>query len=587
MPLIPYQQMIANEPPPAVRRGEFITGPNVRPYAKTSQEPIRLLESISPIELASCVPFIRITRIDPRTGKEIPGLRPIMIDLMGGPTFGEDSERFAERSLVSLKTLQVRTTLSYGTIQYKEIEIAFRVHKPELVFSRDSQIPWRTLMDEGNSFVLEYGWTADPRVVKNEIFNGIGFHDADTGLTIPAIESLLLVVWKYDINLTKSGEVDVTIKAIENGDLALREARLADTVPLRNSDFLLPPKQALANGIRRMIDSLPRTTIKGRGEMVRMKDVLDVMVGGPILQACSSFGYNTVEFYAGNFNKRAERQSDAYSGAEQSGKSIGDFVLPLEVLRGAVRDMLRVGKTVQLMNFVSTLLNLINAAAAWADPKDPNRLKPNVEARFFTLRDPAKGTVRLVMHVADRHDGFDQFTGQDRIALDKQTRANVFAKLQNLNIPILEFGRAKSLIMDANFQIQTDPLLQSVQIEQAFKDRKDRVQMTKMPDVESRRGQALPRELIPISTLEGEITMYGNFVFESLGALWVEFYGARQVSGLFRVLEKTDTVEPGKFRSTYRLISDGLDPLNTRLRRSDQEIAEAEANAERVRRGTR
>lgn len=583
MPFIPYQRLIGSEPLPAIRRGQFITGPDVRPYARSSQEPIRLLEEVSPIELASCVPFIKITQIDPRTGKDMQGARPIMLDLVGGPIFGEPQERFSERSLVSLKSVQVKTTLDYGTIVFKEIELSFRVHKPDIVFSRDSGIPWRTLMDEGTSHVLEYGWTADPRVVKNEMFNGVGFVDRATGLVIPSTVSLLLVIWKYDLTLTKSGEVDVVLRGLENGDLALRESRLGDTIPVRSRAMAFAPKQELANGIKRMLDSLPRTVIKKRGEFVLMKDVLDVMIGGPVLAACERFGYSGVDFYAGNFNKKAERSSEQYGGIDLTGRSIGDFMLPLQVLRDAISNEIATGKTVQLMNFIRMVVNLLNAAAAWATPQSDSRLKPNVEVRTTTLRDHSAGTTKLVFFVIDRHDGVNPFTGQDRLDLDKQSKANVFSKLESLNVPILEFGRARSVIVDASFQIQTDPLLQSVQIEQAYKDRKDRVQMTSMPDVEARTGASSPRELIPVSTLEGEISMVGNFVLDSLAALWVEFYGAQQVSGLFRVLEKTDVIEPGRFRSTYKLISDGLDPLNTRLRRTQQEIAEADANAARVR----
>jgi hypothetical protein len=143
--------------------------------------------------------------------------------------------------------------------------------------------------------------------------------------------------------------------------------------------------------------------------------------------------------------------------------------------------------------------------------------------------------------------------------------------LADSNVPVLEFTRAGSLILEAGFEMQPEPLLQSIQVETAEAGRKDRVQRTRMPDAESRKGQALPHDIIPISILEGNVTMNGNFVINPFDRIWVEFFGSSSISGIFNVIEKSDHLEAGKFTSAVHLISEGIDPLNTRFRFTPQE----------------
>ncbi len=590
MGFVPWQAFDSSLPP--IERGKFITGPNVKPYARSTQLPIRMLESITPVELASCVPFIKIVQVDAKTGKPVEGREPIAIDLVGGPRFGETHEKFAERSLVSLKTLNVKSTLSYGTLQFFEIELSFRVHKPDILFNRESGISWKSLLEEGTSHSLEYGWTADPRVVSNEIFNGLGFHDTETGLVVGSTKSVLFVVYKYNATLLPSGEVDVIVSSIENGDLALRESRLGDHIPLRRSDYWggfdkklkTSETSAWLNGLRRMISILPKVEIKKIGNMIRLGDILDVMVASPVLSACKAFGYSGVDFYAGNFNLRAESQSKGYGGKDLSGKSIAEFLVPEDALIKSITDLLSVGKQVQLLNFIKLITNLVNGENAWADPIKNDRQKPNVEVRTTTYKDKTEAH-RLVLHIIDRIEGMTPFLDNERIALDQQSREQIFKKLTDKNVPILEFGRGKSVILGANFDMQIDPQMQAILIEGAFNDRKNRIQSANMSDVDSRSGKSLPRELIPFSILEGEINMIGNFVLENLGAFWIDFFGASQISGMYRVLEKSDIIEPGKFRTSYRVLADGTDPLNTRRRLTDAEIAENERVAEQTKVG--
>lgn len=576
----------------------FRRGPEVNPFAGASQEPMRLLESINAAQIAACVPLIRIVKIDPRSGRPAEDVRPLMFDLVQTPQFGAagdgfgvDQDTFRERALVSLQSMTVDSKLSYGLMLFREVTLNFVVHRPELVFDRASRVPWREILEEGNSFSLEYGWTADPTLVPNDLFNGTG-HVTERGLVIKSTQVVLLIVSRYSLHLRQTGEVDVTVHALENGDIALRESRFSDAAdsafgprfrfrtPVREDD------SSNAQRLKLLLDGITPQVASGRGNMYLLGDVLDSVVAPMIDAAAKAFGYagspGPAQLLLANFNRRAGRQSDQYGGRDMSDRSIGDMLVPATRLREVLSAHFAAGRSMLLHNFISILIGVANAAEAWGPDQLEGRAKPEVVVKADTVRN-RDGSVTLVFTVYDRKLVTDVFTDSDRLPLEQQTRDNVMRVLRDKDVPVLEFATAGSLVLDASFELQPDALLQAIQVDSAYRDRKDRVQTTAMPDVESRRGQAGGRELVPASILEGEVTMYGNFVLESFALVWVEFFRSPSISGVFHVLEKTDTVEPGRFTSKVKLISEGVDPLNTRRRLTDKEIEATNERARKVR----
>ena len=135
----------------------FRTGPDINPFSAAAREGLLLLESVTPAQIAACVPRIVITKIDFRTGRPVEDSRPLMYDLVdtpqfgsiGGATFGMNRERFLERATVSLTSLDVKTELQYGVDALKQVTLKFTVHRPEIVFDRSAKIPWREILEEG------------------------------------------------------------------------------------------------------------------------------------------------------------------------------------------------------------------------------------------------------------------------------------------------------------------------------------------------------------------------------------------------------------------------------------------------------
>lgn len=584
---------------------------HANPFAGASQEPMRLLHTITPMEIANCVPIVRIVKIDNK-GAPDTSVRPLMYDLVqtpqfgAGAEFGTETDRFAERGLVSLNSLRLEYQQQYGPTMFRDVTISFTVHKPELVFSRERSIPWRDIMVRGGMFSLEYGWSADPSVVKNGLFNGHGIVTQE-GLVIRSTQTVLLNIHWVDYQLNADGTVGVTVKALENGDIALRQSRIADVYaqvrgleavrrnqanqPAQDKASAAKARQedqkASTDVINNLLRSVEPITERGRKPYVRVGDILDRMIDPLVRNAVKNFGYTgvsgeqPVELLLGDFNSRAGRQSKEFGGRPMKDTDIGEYQVPLDTLKDAIATFFAVGRQFYLYDFIEMMINLVNNAEGWAQPTaNEDVLKPELVLKSDTLPN-GDGSGRLVMVIYDRMTITHAADKINRIPLDKQTRENVMKRLADANIPVIEFGRAGSLIQEASFQVQPDSLLQSIQIDGAYSSQKDRVQQTQMPDTESRKGSARDGDLIvPVSVLEGQVTMQGNFANDVFTLVWIEFYGASEISGFFHINGKADQLEPGRFVSEFKFISEGIDPLNTRNRFTEQEFTDR-AEAER------
>lgn len=576
--------------------------------ARASQEPIDLLESITAMEIASCVPFIKIEKID-KLGKPSTDVRPLMYDLIQTPqfgggqdSFGIDSDVFMERSLVSLIRLSVDFDQQYGISIHRQITIEFMVHHPAIVFDRASDNSWREIMMAGKAFTLEYGWKADPTIVKNPLFNGHG-HITESGQVIKSTQLVMLVVSTFDIQVMQNGEVKVTIKASENGDLCLREMKFSDIFErtigrnavvqtlggdsTKQKRLLEEQKEKdkaddLENikAIRAMMGKLKKIPVKGVGQYYLLGDILDQVIAPMVVTSGKIWGYAGVDLLLGKFNKEAGSQSKKYFGEAMADKGIEEFRIPVDVVNESLTNYTSHGRALYLQSFISVIVKFVNDVGAWDDDNGGRSTqKPHVLLKSETVQTDS-GT-RLLIVIQDVTVGAHPFgmydNGQNRIALDKQSKLEIFGKLRNIGVPILEFAKAGTLITDASFQLQPDALLQSIQVESAYNDRKNRQQQTEMTDVESRKGQSSRGELlIPVSIVEGDIHMYGNFAMEVFGSFWIEFYGSKELSGMFHVRGKTDTLEGGTFKSSFKVISEGIDPLNTRKQLDTAEIQKIE-----------
>ncbi len=557
----------------------FITGPEVRPYSPSSPRAMDLLGSVTGLELATCVPYIRIRQLDPSSRRPVAG-DGIMLELLSPPDFGDPLAR-SERPNVSLESLSVKSQMSWGTTTFTGVELSFVVHRPEAVFSTTSPSPWRALIQEGTVHQLDFGWSGETR---NELFNGVGYFDEASGFFTPSRRSLIFTVPKYNFSVTNEGAMRFTLSAMEAYDVGFRQVRVDITrlVPLPQSvlaggpAITALPVESLIRGLdaEQLQSSLDRTLSeldsrvvrRGKSDFHRFGDVFDALVVPQLTRFMPLFGYSRVAVYVGNFNPRAGSSNRDYGSVEMGGRSIAEFLVPKRLLRDTVTRFVTLGEKMNVDNFVSTLIGTMNAAP-WlgAQREGANVRIPSVKYRVFS-REDRDGQQELVVTLFDEHESSAPFDAvQDALAVGLRSHAEVIRTVRERNVPVVSFGHASTLVKDNSFEVIQDELMRSILVEKSVPERDLRTSIAPRPDPNGRSGGARPRDLIQLGHTQGSITFHGNFVFDMFAVAWLDFFEASEFSGLFTVRGVQHDLRPGSFMTTVEVISAG-DPLNTRRR---------------------
>jgi hypothetical protein len=571
------------------KRGDY------RPFVRASVSAFDQLQSATAVDLAGAVPYIDIKQVDQFTG-EIVG-ENIMKEVLASPSYSLPiAGMFQERPLVSLGLMEVKTEQQYGYAYNSIITLEFTVHRPDVVFSAEEYSSWRELLVEGNCFTLEYGWTANTAAVKNDLLNGVGFYDQDSGLLVLSRTRMLIAIVKYTSTMDGAGVVKFSLEARTMGNIGLRQVSLlqelaeeflpqrdtSDAIRAIAASPLSTMKRVLTSMTDRLDDSIigaiqarlssldeSRGFNRGPRRFVSLGDVLDSFVAPIIERMCTRLGYLRADLFLGNFNKRAGKTSEDFGAVDLAGRSIADFPVPVKLLRDTLSNMHLKGRLMRVESLVESLITLTKGQAKWS-----------AETRFIPAVFPIANDVDVDggtvfrYAIADSFDGSDVFDeGSSEIPAESITKQQIFDKLSSRGIPIIEAGRVNSVIKSFTFDISPEPLQRSIFAERQLQARKDRVQMVEQPDPAGLAGRANTSTVVPLGTLQGSVGMVGNFVFQLFSYVWVEFFGAYPISGVYNIRDRVDRIEPGNFTTTLGLISEGIDPFNTRRRLSSSELA--------------
>lgn len=591
------------------RRGDYKT------FVRASIAGLELLQSATAADIAGCVPFINITQIHPDTGEVVN--ENIMKEIVGVSPFTDKvGHLFPERPNVSLQSLTVKTEQMQSAHTRLLVNIEFVVNRPNVVFSSDEYNAWRELLVEGNMFVLEYGWRSNTKMVKNEMLNGIGYYDRDSGMTVQSKTSLLIGLIKYTVNLEVNGTLRFSFEMASMGNTGMRHVSLFDELTnelsindavgpilkmkklgadlLDSIDDAASKKKRIAkkqqssvqlndklakkvkeeyskalikkfeNALQSRVISIDQKYgfVKDKRRFVRFGDIMDDLVAPILERMATRIGYKRIDLFFGNFNERCGTTSDNYGSEKMSGKSIGDFPIPVDKLKEAMSKTALKGREMRVESLVETLISIMRQQGCWK--ADAVR----VPSLFTTSRDiPEDGRNVFVYAIIDGHDGSAIIESQgEEIASEDVTKEIVFNKLKEKGIPIIELGRVDSIFKSFDFTINPDQLQVKVFADRSLTHRKDQLQMVDQPDPQSLAGRSNRNALIPLSVLNGSIEMLGNFIFQTFSYVWVEFYGAHTITGIYNVKGRTDTIEAGNFSTTIELFSEGIDPFNTRNR---------------------
>ena len=560
----------------------------------------QLMENMTPEKLGQISPYVRIHEIndDGSLG------RKISTDLYQPPQFGRPLDfKFSERPDVSLENVRVKTVMPRGWILYRELDMAITVHRPDAVFRAASGSLMQSLLDFTKSHVIIYGWSGQQTVLANgpppeskdkwkvgsgqPSFRGVGTPSPNgvNGLrdqpppdyrqVMPTKATIRFKVTNYNFTITPDMQVKFAIHAIEDGEIASRDAVMFNNrniLPLFDSSGLkLEDADVLFNkAIAYFNDQITQHTVtmpvyvtddKTKQQVtqpqqfISLLDVFNIFFADPITFAARQLGYHDVRLHLGMFNDNCPKTTAAYGSKEYKGQSIADFMIPLKWvtdLMGQLKD-----NSVQM-----TAYGLIREVSNWVS---------NPEVWEYT--DDTKMTPELVLRTrynAEVKGGFALFQLMDRKYFVANSQLNIgvgdFSSKKALrkalaakNIPFVSLMGKLSYIKDAKFEVINDEQMKSIFIRRAISKTRSEIATSDTRNAQLFGG--LPGfAMMYRSAIKGTITVLGNFAFDAFGLLWMDF-GIPAYDGLFYVLQKEDQVDSTGFYSSLTLQAEGSNPL--------------------------
>lgn len=564
-----------------------------KPFLSVDQGAVDLLESISAVDKAQSVPLVRIWQVDPKTGDPVRGKDgepsgPLTIQSVEPPSFGQsadsDSVRYRERPPVSLEQIVIKNNAPRGIILYRTLSISFIIHRPDVLFApedpdRDS---WSQVILPGNVFAMEFGWRASSGV-KNEILNGQGYvnQNSNPPIVVPGVGRIRFMVTNYSFTITPENEFRVMVTAYEAGEFNLRRAELGALSAKQRIDesgnriSITPATDPYAEAGKNLIASIQkqlgddlRGKVDGKG-MVRFGDLCDSLFADVITDAFLELGYEAPTLWLGTFNERAGKTSKKYGAGDYSASPISEFLLPFREVEKTFANLVKVGETLTLHNFIRPFLNIVQ------DPRNWDRKLAKVDVDNSQVQTLPQLMLRTItnkksvsFYIFDVEREFTKFAPSDRFTKDElfggdYTRERVRQVLADKGIPIISFQRGNSYISDSNFEVVNDDQVKSILMRRYLSP--DREQFQDVSQKLKDNTAVDPRQILYSSAIHGEITMIGSFVFDVFGLVWLEF-GVPVWDGPFYVVSHEMMLDPSGFWLKIGFISAGSDPLGTQGR---------------------
>jgi hypothetical protein len=574
----------------------FQTGSDITPAFKASQKTIDLLESISPVDVAMAQPYIKIMPVDLVTGEPVKGASAINAFFTKPPAFGRSIKQvdssdsptvMGERPPVSLERMTIKTKQNYGTIMEEHLEFDIVVHRPDAVFDSDDS-GWATLITPGRPHQLIYGWAGSS---KNGLVNGNGFQDPQTNTFILSRRSLIFTTSFYTFSLKPNGEIKMKIKAYNNGQYMLRNVsvgdipgidELADELRDRSEDLATPAKlekdQATMKAIRAQLQGkldlklLGDKVIRKNGtNFITFKTVADIFVAPTIVKIGKLWGYNKFVLQFANFNSKSggtksNKKSKVGASQEYGSKTIGSFLFDIASIKKNLKLLLKKDAKMSMSNFLSIFINLLNNSR-WEykgkGEKTNDFQKPNIKIKVLEVEADKQKALSIV--IFDQWAELKKLRSSGKIEPKDQTREKIRSVVANADVPYITLGKGFSYIRDGSFEAQMDQQISRIKMIKAAQHFKDRGSFVSSSSEALERTGPNPYHEIFASSVQGKITMLGNFAFDTFGLIWLDFR-ASIWSGPFTVLERTDVLTNADFTTQITVQHEGDDPLNTRKR---------------------
>lgn len=591
-----------------------------KPTEPQSQAALDALESISASDKAQAVPYALLWEIDPMTGDAMHSIegdksrsrRPLSIVMIEPPSFGASVDtKFRERPPASIESIVVKEApSSYGTIMFRQIEIAMTVHRPDVVFDdhiflkngknthrSDEADSFSSLLTPGEAFALEYGWSSSTGV-RNEMLNGLGFETGDnytdpsgavSRIVIPGRKQIRFSIINYTFSILADNQISFKIFGMELGETNIRQAFLTNrpdqksqevsgkTVKVKTTfrdkieTFDVDPYANDSTALIEILNKFQDRLSDDKESLVfdRNKAVTSVPFGKVFDDIFADIIKNSYErdmnvrvrgIYIGKFNKRVGTPTQKYSpGGDLSGKPISDVLFPLDDIEKIFRDKIKAGTRMTVYNFMQPFFEVIGRQQTWVNGAKESIPEIGMKTIFSTAAD---GRQEVTIHIFDKKYEFVRFSKDDdsKIPREASSRSELRQMLRDAGVQYVSFMRANSFIEDSQFEVMIDDQMKSLFMRRNRGPDITRDEKTSQPDIARSENAIPPAQQIFMNAMQGRIKMLGNFAFDTFGYVWLDF-GVYLWDGPFNVFEVTHTISPGDFTTDISLYSAGNKPL--------------------------
>lgn len=542
------------------------------PQRNIAREGVADLYRITATEKARAVPYVKIWQVARDSNQPI-GKSAVSTFFREPAQFGKSlgNVRYGERPDVSLESVNVKVSNPTGFILFREITLSVVVHRPDALFTAGSERSRiiSALVTPGSVFVLSYGWQGGSGAILatgHNLGETIYYTDPndpreklkrqDSTLMFPARQSIRFSVTHYTFTIRPDGQIQLNIHGYEDGELQVRTAVFLDV-----------PGDTVEKRIESLMVRLNETAKQEQNQegdsFITLKGLLDVLVLKPLVSSLHNLSYKSIDLNLGVMNGKLPVTNELYGGQDHHDQSLASFKFPLKEVKRII-DTIMPNQQITIMNviraFMSQLMTpdiYVNNAAGLSVSLPNVQLKATYDVErgkaSIWIIDLKRYLTRMNGGKFDEHDFHKQKAEIRKKNIDQFLRSN--------SLPLVTLGRGDSFIQDARFEVVIDENMKSAYIARQLKLDRQEFAGGKIPDKLSQ--DAIDTQwLIYRSSIHGDITMLGNFVFDTFRAMWIDF-GIPVWDGLFDVLEKTDRITASEFMTTIKVIAEGSNPVGT------------------------
>jgi len=541
------------------------------PYFNFDASFIENLNKLTTLDISKSQPYVSLELID-INGKPLDNLNLSFFQKQIDFNKINNDLRYSDRPELSLKSIDITTDQASGYLFYSRVTLNIKVHKREDLTNKILL----ALLYPGSPLRLTYGWNSE-----NEFLNN-------------AKQTFFMNVSSYDLTISESGQADLTVQCqafknefanailgdnnkiefsnettkekINNGMFASYNSLKSFTEKMKkiiengsknnSNDYKLLQEQykdyfstetktrgKIAKNFDKTIDSLNESknkfTIKVKDKKLEawtFHEVFSMLCGETLNSLKETLPIEKIEVVYGNFNSKCGSWGDV---------SIADFPILKDKLKEYLKNIYNQNlNTISINNLINHLIGTHirsnDEILRYGIKKDQEFKEPNVSVSCATLNG-----IMTIFFV----DALSEIPISTSI-LPKQEKssADVLKTVESKSLPILSLGSVNSFIKTISFSRVTDPNIEAVLLERAY-----RSGLFGVRDGQVNQDKDISNGTTPLTLpLQGSVKVLGHTAWLPYKAFFLST-GLFFVDAIYTIQKVTHTLDRSGFETTMEI----------------------------------